>query len=205
MTQNIVTNTICATGIALSEPQLSHCVYAERFYAFTLRVKRLSGAFDELCCIIPEKLKSSVKQDELIEVYGQIRSYNREVEGANRLEIKLFIKDIFPAEQDNCTNDAMLCGYICKTPIYRVTPFGREIADMLLAVNRAYNKSDYIPVIAWGRNARICANYAVGDKIAVHGRLQSRRYEKVTEGQTIERTAYELSACMVELVSENEI
>ena len=204
MMRDIVTNTICAAGVAADEPTHSHCVYGEDFYAFFLEVERLSGAFDILPCVIPERLKGLVRQGERIEVYGQIRSYNRIVDGANRLEIKVFVREVFPAEEETCLNDAMLCGFICKPPVYRVTPFGREITDMLLAVNRAYNKSDYIPVIAWGRNARLCSKFEVGERICVHGRLQSREYEKVSRGETLVRTAYELSACAVELITQND-
>ena len=138
-----------------------------------------------------------------LEVMGQFRSYNEYVNGENRLILTVFAKDIRRTDEDNekNPNSLYLNGFICKTPIYRTTPFGREITDMLLAVNRSYNKSDYIPVIAWGRNARYCKNINIGDNIKVWGRIQSRIYQKhISDEEVIEKTAYEVSVSRMEVV-----
>ena len=150
-------------------------------------------------------------------VKGQFRSYNSYDNEKNRLILTVFAKDVVELEENNeeeenemtkkdmITNEVVLVGYICKKPIYRQTPFGREIADILLAVNRAYNKSDYIPTIAWGRNARFCQNLEVGTKVKVVGRVQSRMYEKKYEDGTVEnRVAYEVSIGSLEVVEEND-
>ena len=204
MINDLVTNTISVAGDVVEDPVLSHTVYGENFYSFPIKVDRLSGASDVLSCILPALLLCCVSKGGAIEVSGQIRSYNRIVNGLNRLDIKIFVREVFSNSFENCLNEAMLKGYICKPPVYRVTPFGREITDMLLAVNRAFNKSDYIPVIAWGRNARLCGKLEIGQKLCVTGRMQSRDYEKTCDGETFTRTAYELSACTAELLEEND-
>lgn len=202
MNDDMITNSISISGEILNQPCFSHSVYEESFYTFMLRVMRLSGTEDILPCIVSKRMLKYLEKGEYIEACGQIRSYNRIVEGVNRLDIKLFLREVFPVADVSCINDVTLRGYICKPPVYRVTPFGREITDMLLAVNRAYNKSDYIPVITWGRNARICASLGVGEKVYIGGRLQSREYEKNIDGEIIRRTAYEVSACNMEVLHQ---
>ncbi len=141
-----------------------------------------------------------------IVVLGQLRSYNKFVDGANKLILTVFARNIEPCiEKSKNPNEIFLDGYICKEPVYRKTPFGREIADVLLAVNRAYNKSDYIPTIAWGRNSRFCKTLEVGDNIRVWGRLQSREYQKkISENEVVKKVAYEVSISKMEKVSDEE-
>ena len=187
------TNNVSVAG-KLSHLELSHKIYGEAFYTFFLECGRLSEKKDMLPVTVSERLltKHPLCEGGEICVRGQLRSYNKLVDGRVRLYLTVFARDI--EDSGHSRNEIELTGYVCKPPVYRVTPFGREITDMLIAVNRAYNKSDYIPCIVWGRNARYAANFEVGDKISMHGRMQSREYEKVLEnGEKIKRTAYEVS------------
>lgn len=193
------------TGIVSDEPKISHEIYGEKFFVFTLRIPRLSGINDNVKIMVSDRLLGDVPINvgDVIEVDGQFRSYNDYENGDNRLVLTVFAKDIRRAETESekNPNSLYLNGFICKTPVYRTTPFGREITDMLLAVNRSYNKSDYIPVIAWGRNARYCKNINVGDNIKVWGRIQSRIYQKhISDEEVIEKTAYEVSVSRMEMV-----
>ena len=209
-------NSLVLVGKITDEKKFSHEIYGEKFYSFNLSVPRLSGNADTIPITISERL---FKEDELVvdkkvRVKGQFRSYNSYEKEKNRLILTVFAKDIeFLENQDDevtaskefLSNEVVLVGYICKPPIYRQTPFGREIADILLAVNRAYNKSDYIPCIAWGRNARFCSKMEVGTEVRVIGRVQSRNYEKKHEDGTVEpRVAYEVSIASLELVNKDE-
>ena len=192
-------------GVVNDEPKFSHEVYGEKFYIFTLDIPRLSGASDKVKIMISERLLADVeiRAGDVVEVSGQFRSYNDYENGDNRLVLTVFAKDIRLAEDEKGKNPNLLYlnGFICKEPVYRTTPFGREITDLLLAVNRSYNKSDYIPVIAWGRNARYCKNINIGDNIKVWGRIQSRIYQKhISEEEVIEKTAYEVSVSRLEMV-----
>lgn len=184
----------------------SHEVHAERFYHFNIRVRRLSDTEDVIVVTISEKLLSEVKiePNTKVEVVGQFRSYNNYTDSGIRLVLTLFAKSIRPASaEDDEENEVYLNGYICKPVVYRMTPFGREIADILLAVNRAYNKSDYIPCIAWGRNARFAEKLSVGQNIRLFGRMQSREYQKkLSESETVTKTAYEISVSRLEAVTE---
>ena len=140
-----------------------------------------------------------------VEITGQFRSYNCNEPDGNRLILTVFARDIVPLAEENYKNPNQLYlnGFICKPPVYRTTPFGREITDLLLAVNRSYNKSDYIPIIAWGRNARFAKSLEVGDNVKIWGRIQSRNYQKrISEEETITKTAYEVSINRMELVEE---
>lgn len=208
--QNIVSNNIaCVCGVIEDELIFNHEIYGENFYTFTLRIPRLSGASDKIKVMISDRLISdiSLKPDDFIEINGQFRSYNSYENGDNKLILTVFAKDIALIESDSCTNpnSLFLNGYVCKEPVYRTTPFGREITDILLAVNRTYNKSDYIPVIAWGRNARYCKNLKVGDNLKIWGRIQSRDYQKkISEEEVITKTAYEVSISKLEVVDEEE-
>lgn len=195
-------------GIVESEMELNHTLYGENFYTFVLRIPRLSGADDHIRIMASDRLFSdfSFAVGDTIEILGQFRSYNSYENGDNRLILTVFAKEIrTPGMEPKNPNSLFLNGYICKPPIYRTTPFGREITDMLLAVNRTYNKSDYIPIIAWGRNARYCKNFAVGTHIRVWGRIQSREYQKkLSEEEICTKTAYEVSVNKLEVVGEEE-
>ena len=156
-----------------------------------------------------KEINLSVKQGEYIVVEGQLRSYNRYIDGRNRLILTIFARELYsPSDEEELKellrkpNEIYLDGFICKAPIYRTTPFGREITDLLVAVNRPYNKSDYIPSIAWGRNARYCKGLEIGDNIRIWGRLQSREYQKkLGEEEVQTKIAYEVSISKMEKVS----
>ncbi|MCI8276588.1 MAG: single-stranded DNA-binding protein [Clostridia bacterium] len=196
-------------GKIASDKSYSHEIYGEKFYVFNLEVIRLSSTVDIIPITISERLLTDVSLDigKKVAVEGQFRSYNNYENERNRLILTVFAKEIVETEEEEkeeITNEVLLTGYICKKPIYRQTPFGREISDVLLAVNRAYNKSDYIPCIAWGRNARFCQNIEVGTEIKISGRVQSRTYEKKYEDGRVEtRVAYEVSVASME-VEKNE-
>lgn len=190
-------------GVVESTPVVNHEIYGEVFYLFTLKVPRLSGNSDSIRIIASERLLSDFYIDEgdMVKITGQFRSYNLCEGGTSRLILSVFAQDITTYD-DNCSenpNRLYLNGYICKTPVYRTTPFGREICDILLAVNRTYNKSDYIPIISWGRNARFSGKLNVGDNIKVWGRIQSRKYQKhLSDDEVVEKTAFEVSVCRME-------
>ena len=218
-TNYLENNYLTLVGKVTGEKRFSHEIYGERFYVFNLEIPRLSGNSDIIPITVSERLikEETLQEGHQLLVKGQFRSYNSYENEKNRLILTVFAKDIVEVEEkeedeenemvkkDTITNEVVLVGYICKKPIYRQTPFGREIADILLAVNRAYNKSDYIPTIAWGRNARFCQNLEVGTKVKIVGRVQSRMYEKKHEDGTIEnRVAYEVSVGSLEVVEENE-
>ncbi len=196
-------NKVKLMGRVAEEPVLSHRVYGEGFYKTVIAVERLSGACDMVPVTVSERLLMScpavVGEDYFIT--GQFRSYNNYSDTGSRLKLTVFAKTFCPAYEgdEDEPNDIFLDGYLCKEPVFRSTPFGREIADMLLAVNRSYGKSDYIPVIAWSRNARFCASLPVGTHIRIYGRIQSREYQKKTEDGTVIKTAYEISASKLEL------
>lgn len=191
-------------GIIEGEPSFSHEIYGEAFYLFRLNVPRLSGVSDHIRVIASERLLSdcAIEDGQEVAVIGQFRSYNANENGANRLILSVFARDIIPAADSDIQNPNMifLNGYVCKEPVYRTTPFGREICDLLLAVNRTYNKSDYIPIITWGRNARFCRHLTVGSNIRIWGRIQSRVYQKrIEDEEYVEKTAYEVSVCRLEM------
>ncbi|MBO7149710.1 MAG: single-stranded DNA-binding protein [Clostridia bacterium] len=189
-------NKVFISGEILTEAVFSHEVYGEGFYEMNVLVKRLSGQGDVLPVTISERLISDrdLKVGVTINALGQFRSYNKLVGGKSKLMLTVFVRELLDEVPSRNPNSIVLTGYICKQPIYRTTPFNREIADILIAVNRSYNKSDYIPCIAWGRNARFAKNLAVGDKIAVSGRIQSREYQKkITDDDIKILTAYEVS------------
>ena len=200
-------NRIVAVGRLEGDLELSHEVMNEPFYTGTLLVKRLSGAVDRLPVTIPGKLLGMLPEREAqLILTGQVRSYNKVVEGAGRLMVTLFTQSIAPSPDNDTLNRVSLTGALCKPPIYRSTPFGREICDMMLAVNRAFGKSDYIPCIAWGRNAQYASRFAVGDKVRLTGRLQSREYQKLLEnGEYLSRNAYEVSCFTLEAADGESI
>lgn len=206
-------NYIILVGKITSEKVFSHEVYGESFYIFNLEIPRLSGTADLIPVTISERLISNfdLTIGKEVAIEGQFRSYNTYENQRSRLVLTVFAKDIKEYQEENeegrerISNEVVLTGYVCKKPIYRKTPFGREISDVLLAVNRAYNKSDYIPCIAWGRNARFCENMEIGTEVRITGRVQSRMYEKKHEDGTIEpRVAYEVSVGSLELVDKDD-
>ena len=188
-------NKVYIYGEIVSEAVFSHEVYGEGFYEFYVKVMRLSGQADILPVTVSERIMTEeMKVGGYICALGQFRSYNK-VDGAkSRLMLTVFVRELLEAPPVKNPNSIVLSGYICKPPVYRTTPFNREIADLLVAVNRSYNKSDYIPAIAWGRNARFVRNLAGGDKIALSGRIQSREYQKKQPDESfVSMTAYEVS------------
>ncbi len=205
MTDKVIENNqVSIMGKVAAEFSFSHEVFGEGFYMTELLVKRLSDSYDRIPVMVSERLVD-VSQDcrgEYIQVTGQFRSYNRHEEKKNRLVLSVFARELsFVEEEDDKikSNQIFLDGFICKTPIYRRTPLGREIADMLVAVNRPYGKSDYIPCISWGRNARFASTFEVGGHVQIWGRIQSREYVKKLEGDLTEkRTAYEVSVSKIE-------
>ena len=189
-------NKVYLKGEIVTEAKYSHEVYGEGFYEMEVMVKRLSGQSDVLPVTISERLIESrqLKIGSSISALGQFRSYNKQVDGKSKLMLTVFVRELLDDDYAKNPNNIVLLGYVCKEPVYRTTPFSREIADILIAVNRAYNKSDYIPCIAWGRNARFVKNLQVGDKIAISGRIQSREYQKkLSDSETKILTAYEVS------------
>ena len=206
-------NYLVLVGNIISDKTFSHEIYGEKFYLFNLEVPRLSGNEDIIPITISERLIANfdLSIGRKVVVEGQFRSYNSYEGERNRLVLTVFAKDIMEykeeqeEQKEKLSNEVVLKGYICKKPIYRQTPFGREIADILLAVNRAYNKSDYIPCIAWGRNARFCENMEVGTEVKIVGRVQSRIYEKKFEdGRVEQRVAYEVSIGNLEVIKKEE-
>ncbi len=189
-------NKVYILGEVLTKAEFSHEVYGEGFYEMNVSVSRLSGQKDVLPVTISERLIEANKLDvgSTLCAVGQFRSYNKMCDGKSRLMLTVFVREIFNDVFTKNPNSIALSGYICKAPVYRTTPFNREITDILLAVNRSYNKSDYIPCIAWGRNARFVKNLSVGDKLALSGRIQSREYtKKISETESRVMTAYEVS------------
>lgn len=194
-------NFISLQGKVQGDVTYSHNVLDEEFYKFTLNVSRLSGVVDSLPVTVSKKLleKSSLNDGDYVSLTGQLRSYNKSYEDRTRLILTAFVKSIEEekGEEEN-PNNVVLNGYICKTPTYRKTPFGREITDAIIAVNRAFNRSDYIPTICWGKNAVLCRDLPVGTNVLIKGRLQSREYTKRNGDDYEIRTAYEVSVGEIE-------
>jgi hypothetical protein len=201
-------NWVYVSGKVDSTIEFSHETYGEGFYSFFLSVPRLSENIDRLPVTVSERLIGELDLNigADIVITGQFRSYNKLIDGSNRLVLTVFAREIAnQIEEVKNPNQIYLNGFVCKPPIYRTTPFKREIADLLLAVNRAYSKSDYIPAIAWGRNARFCRNLRVGNNMKVWGRIQSREYQKRYPDGTVEdKVAYEVSISKLEVISADE-
>ncbi len=197
-------NKVVIAGTVASAPEFSHEVYEENFYTFMLDTPRLSDTRDIIKITVSEKFLAGdgISIGDRVKISGQFRSYNNFTNVGNRLILTVFVKDIEKTEEEEGnSNSICLNGYICKQPVYRTTPFGREIADILLAVNRSYNKSDYIPCIAWGRNAKFAENLKIGDNVIIKGRIQSREYQKkISETEFENKTAYEVSVSKLECV-----
>ena len=210
MTDKVIENNqVTVMGEIISDFSFSHEIFGEGFYMVDISVKRLSESYDIIPVMVSERLLD-VNADYKgmnICISGQFRSYNRHEEHKNRLVLSVFAREIEfidEMEESSKTNQIYLDGYICKEPIYRKTPLGREIADVLLAVNRPYGKSDYIPCICWGRNARYASQFRVGGRCAVWGRIQSREYMKKLDEEHIERrVAFEVSVNKLEILEED--
>ena len=211
MTDKVIENNqVVVIGEIVGDFVYSHEIFGEGFYMVDLLVPRLSDSSDLIPLMVSERLMD-VEQDykgRTIMVSGQFRSYNRHEEHKNRLILSVFVREVEFLEElveSEKTNYIFLDGYICKEPVYRKTPLGREIADILLAVNRPYGKSDYIPCISWGRNARYSSSFQVGERCRIWGRIQSREYmKKLSEEEAEKRVAYEVSVSKLELVGEEE-
>ena len=202
-------NQVNIYGEVVSDFTFSHEVYGEGFYMVYLSVKRLSQVFDRIPLMVSERL-IDVNRDYrgmFMEASGQFRSYNRHEENHNRLVLSVFVRDLHIDETEQEVekpNYIFLDGYLCKPPVYRKTPLGREIADLLMAVNRPYGKSDYIPCICWGRNARYADGFSVGEHVQLWGRIQSREYQKqIGDDEYETRVAYEISVSKLDLVEES--
>ena len=210
----IENNRVTIIGEVVSEFTFSHEVFGEGFYLVDVSVNRLSDSVDIIPLMISERLVDITKdyRGMKIEVSGQFRSYNRHVGEKNKLILSIFVREIEFIEEDEIpeeqskSNQIFLDGYVCKPPVYRKTPLGREIADILIAVNRPYGKSDYIPCIAWGRNARYAASIEVGGHLQVQGRVQSREYTKrIDEEQVEKRVAYEVSFSKIDVIEDEDL
>ena len=209
MTDKVIENNqVVIMGEIVSDFAFSHDIFGEGFYMVDVRVERLSDSIDIIPLMVSERLidVNGDYKGMYIVVNGQFRSYNRHEERKNKLVLSVFAREIdFVDEigENTKSNQIYLDGYICKEPVYRKTPLGREIADLLLAVNRPYGKSDYIPCICWGRNARFASNFEVGARCAVWGRIQSREYmKKISDEQLEKRVAYEVSVSKLELIED---
>lgn len=188
-------NKVYLRGKIVTSPVFSHEVFDEKFFEFNLEVPRLSESFDTIPVTISERLiDEKIGVGQILSVVGQFRSYNKQVEGKSKLVLTVFVREIVQNDETQNPNVIELNGFICKSPVFRTTPFKREICDILLAVNRAYNKSDYIPCIAWGRNARFVKDLKVGEPLNIVGRIQSRLYQKKVSDDLVEtKSAYEIS------------
>ena len=204
--ENLLNNEVVLEGYVNSEAEISHEIYGEKFYKFNLEVLRLSENADNIIITMSERLMEGcdLSIGSKIKIYGQFRSYNNYSGEGNKLVLTVFVKRFAEEEEEEyLPNTVYLNGYICKEPVYRVTPFGREICDVLLAVNRRYGKSDYIPCITWGRNAKFTESLPVGTNVKIWGRIQSREYKKkINEEEFITKTAYEVSVTKMETTDE---
>lgn len=200
-----ITNSISIVGVVVSALEFSHEIAGEKFYNFKTNTNRLSGNADIINATISERLLvgQEFHEGQKVAMTGQVRTYNKTEHGRCSLTITLFVLDYAVCDKNTKdTDEVELIGFVCKTPVYRTTPLGREITDMVLAVNRAYSKSDYIPVVVWGRNARFCKSLLVGDEIKIIGRLQSRSYQKKNADDSVtEKVAYEISVSRI--IKEN--
>lgn len=204
-TKALSNNVVTLSGEITSEANFSHEIFGEKFYNYTLTIARLSEETDNIQLAISERLimPDALPVGSKVTINGQFRSFNKHEGPNNRLILYVFVREIELIDEITNANNIALNGFICKKPIYRVTPMGREICDLLVAVNRPYGKSDYIPCICWGRNAKYAASLEVSQEIIVHGRIQSREYEKkLSEEQVETRTAYEVSISKIEEVNK---
>ena len=200
--ENSTQNTLTLCGKVDNYPLFSHESHDIKFFGFTLLTKRLSGAFDKIPVIANEELlsKADISPDQFIRIDSTLRSFNKKSESGNKLIISALAKEIFDCETEEYENTLELTGTVCKTPTYRKTPLGREICDLMLAANRKYGRSDYLPLIVWGQNARRAAELCTGHMINLLGRFQSREYIKVIDGAESIRTTYEVSVSAFEKI-----
>ena len=203
------TNVVNLKGELDDKLEFSHEIFGEKFYCTKIKIHRLSDSYDILPMTISERLLQEIdfEKDKLVSVTGQLRSYNKNIDNKNKLVLTVFVREIKAITEVDTKdpNSIYLDGYICKLPVYRKTPLGREITDLLVAINRPYNKSDYIPSIVWGRNAKFAKNLQVGDRIQMWGRVQSRTYDKKIEsGDSIKKVAYEVSVSKIKKVEMEE-
>ena len=198
---NQTLNDVLLEGTAYTAPEWSHDNHGTRFYRFILSIPRLSGQADLLPVLLPESLLPKITGEGFLRVSGQLRSFNNRSGVGNRLVLTVYAQDIVPGEGSPC-NLIRLSGTLCKEPVFRRTPLGRSICDLMLAVPRKYNRADYLPVIGWGQLAIRASRLGVGDALSLEGRFQSRTYHKVTEHGPEERVAYEVS--MMHLLEEEE-
>ena len=200
-------NVVNLRGELDNKLEFSHEIFGEKFYNMKIIINRLSDSFDILPMTVSERLLQDIDLDKqnLVNVVGQLRSYNKTLNNKNRLVLTVFVREIKSIDEENKDpNSIFLDGYVCKEPVYRKTPLGREITDLLVAINRPYNKSDYIPSIVWGRNAKFAKNLKVGDRIQLWGRVQSREYEKkIDENNVVKKMAYEVSISKIKKLDEN--
>lgn len=208
MTNEKVTNNVELCGVIDSEFEFNHELFGEKFYTVYVKIKRLSEIYDIIPCLISERLIDTSKNmiGTQVKIDGQFRSFNKHIsENKSKLLLSVFVRDIEIGCESRLTNEIELIGYIVKEPVYRKTPLGKEICDLILAVNRPYGKTDYIPCIVWGRNARYSGTLSVGDKVKLAGRIQSRNYQRKlseTEIDPVIRTAYEVSGYMIHYFNE---
>ena len=206
---NLDTNTVKIVGEIISKPVFCHTTHDEDFFSFNVKTPRKSGTDDIVPVLISEKIMKNIEIGKIIKINGQIRTYNQQDmnnSNSKKLLIYAFVLSyelLSEAEEEN--NVVTLKGFICKAPIYRTTPFGREITDLLLAVNRSYYKSDYIPCISWGRNAVFAKDFSVGQQVEITGRLQSRDYnKKLPDGSIVVKTAYEVSIANIKTIEQEQ-
>jgi primosomal replication protein N len=211
MNNEMINNKLEISGKVSSAPAFYHESYGEKFYTFTIESPRLSESVDEVPVMISEKILGGIKVGDCVTVSGQLRTYNRYEDNHRKLLIFAFARDIKVITEEEFKaienpNWIEITGFICKEPVYRTTPLGREIADLLIAVNRAYKKSDYVPVISWGRNAKYASLFDIGTKVKVTGRIQSRNYEKkIDETNKVSKVAYEVSVTNITVdIAEEE-
>lgn len=198
-------NKITLSGTVFGQPMFLYKIYGEKFFGFVIHCSRKSGTVDSLPCVVPETLINEVHEKEKIKVFGEVRTWNSEVNGKKRLFVRVFVKSVgeYSGIDENVVE---LDGYLCKKGIYRVTTTGREVADFIIASHRERNKkTDYIPVLSWGRNALRTSGYDIGKNLSLQGRLQSRIYSKQVQDQLYEfRTTYEISARTIEVIGGEE-
>ena len=199
--ENTSQNTLYLSGEVGSSITFSHESHGCDFYTFKLCAQRLSGTYDEINVLAKSYLLQNIdlSPGSFVSIESELRSFNKKTELKNKLIISAFAREISPCENGTYRNELELCGTVCKEPVYRKTPLGREICDIMLATNRNYGRSDYLPIVVWGRNARSAAKLSTGDLITVFGRIQSREYTKLSDGIPQTKTAYEVSASCVEL------
>ena len=197
--ENTSQNILCLSGRIASDIEYSHESHGRNFYSFKLETKRLSGTCDTINALIGESVLNQhpIIPGDFIATNSELRSFNKKTDSGNKLIVSAFIKELTPAENNTYENELYLTGTICKPPIYRKTPLGREICDIMLAINRRYGRSDYLPLITWGRNARIADEFTTGDVITIRGRVQSRDYTKIIDGEEITKTTYEVSVSSI--------